>query len=78
MQIPALQMIGNLKSADFEMKLASFRQIKSFYNKACSDKFQKHDKPFPYTNRGIFRKQINIFGIFRNKIGIKVDASYNG
>ncbi len=55
-QIPAYQMIGNLKRANFEMKLSSFRALRSYYNKACDDKFAKHDKPFPYVNRGIFRK----------------------
>jgi hypothetical protein len=38
------------------MKLASFRALKSYYNKACHDKFAKQDKPFPYVNKGIFRK----------------------
>lgn len=77
-QIPAIQMLGSLKTANFEMKMASFRQLKSFYNKACHDKFQKQEKPFPYENRGIFRKQITGFGLFRNKIAIKIDANYNG
>ena len=71
-------MLGNLKSANFELKMASFRQIKSFYNKACNDKIQKQDKPFPYVNRGIFRKQISAFGFYKNRIAIKFDSNYNG
>ena len=71
-------MLGNLKSANFELKMASFRQIKSFYNKACNDKIQKQDKPFPYVNRGIFRKQISAFGLYKNRIAIKFDSNYNG
>ncbi len=58
--------------------MASFRQIKSYYNKASHDKLQKQEKPFPYENRGIFNKRVSAFGVFRNKIGFKADSTYNG
>jgi hypothetical protein len=71
-------MIGNLKSAELEIKMASFRQLRSYYNKACNEKIQKQEKPFPYVNRGIFRKQVSAFGIYKNKVAIKMDGQYNG
>ena len=78
LQIPVLNMISNLKSAELEMKMASFRQLRGYYNKACNEKIQKQEKPFPYVNRGIFRKQVSGFGFYKNKIAIKMDAQYNG
>ncbi len=60
------------------MKLASFRQIKGYYNKACGQKFQKQEKPFKYINRGLFRKQVTFYGFFQNNISVKADATYNG
>lgn len=71
-------MLGNLRTAQFEIKLASFRQIRSYYRKVSNIEQQKQDKPFPYVNRGIFRKQISAFGIFKNKIAVKFDGIYNG
>ena len=78
LQIPVLNMISNLKSAELEIKMASFRQLRGYYNKACNEKIQKQEKPFPYVNRGIFRKQVSGFGFYKNKIAIKFDAQYNG
>ena len=60
------------------MKMASFRKLKAYYNKGCNEKLQKQDKPFPYVNRGIFRKQVSGFGFYKNKLAIKMDAYYNG
>lgn len=78
LQIPVLSMINNLKSAELEIKMASFRQLRGYYNKACNEKIQKQEKPFPYVNRGIFRKQVTGFGFYKNKLAIKLDAEYNG
>jgi hypothetical protein len=58
--------------------MASFRQLRGFYNKACNEKFQKQEKEFPYVNRGIFRKQVSGYGFYKNKVAIKMDAQYNG
>ncbi len=60
------------------MKLASFRALKSYYNKACHDKFAKQDKPFPYVNKGIFRKQANCYFLYKDKIALKAEANFNG
>ena len=60
------------------MKLASFRQIKSYYNKAAGDKHTKQEKPFPYVNKGIFRKQANCYFFYKNRLAIKAEGIYNG
>lgn len=39
-KIPILQMIGNLKSAQLEIKLASFRQLRSYYIEAGNEKYK--------------------------------------
>lgn len=60
------------------MKLASFRQLRGYYDKASGSTLNKQEKPFPYVNKGLFRKQVTCFGFSKNKIGIKADANYNG
>jgi hypothetical protein len=34
-QVPVFNMFTNLKRANFYMKLASFRDVRGYYNKAC-------------------------------------------
>ena len=71
-------MLTNFKRANFYIKLASFRDIKGYYNKACGEKFNKADKPFKYVNKGLFRKQANFFFFYKNKLSFKAEAIYNG